>query len=48
MPDVTHVIPRNVLERIDVPEDYLGAADTLRVRLLESAATSRRSRLAQP
>jgi len=38
MPDVTHVIPRAVLERIDVPDDYLGAADVLRVRLLESAA----------
>ncbi len=40
MPDVTHVIPRAVLERIDVPDDYLGAADVLRVRLLESAAAA--------
>jgi 3-carboxy-cis,cis-muconate cycloisomerase len=48
MPDVTHVIPHDVLERIDVAEDYLGAADTLRVRLLQSAAASGRSRLSQP
>jgi adenylosuccinate lyase len=34
MPDVTHVIPRAVLERIDVPEDYLGVAEALRLRLL--------------
>jgi 3-carboxy-cis,cis-muconate cycloisomerase len=34
MPDVTHVIPRAVLERIDVPEDYLGVAEALRHRLL--------------
>jgi 3-carboxy-cis,cis-muconate cycloisomerase len=34
MPDVTHVIPRAVLERIDVAEDYLGVAETLRLRLL--------------
>jgi len=36
MPDVTHVIPPSVLDRIDVPEDYLGAAEALRLRLLKA------------
>jgi 3-carboxy-cis,cis-muconate cycloisomerase len=35
MPDVVHVIPRSVLDRIDVAEDYLGVAEKLRLRLLD-------------
>jgi 3-carboxy-cis,cis-muconate cycloisomerase len=35
MPDVVRVIPADVLRTIDVPEHYLGAAETLRVQLLE-------------
>jgi adenylosuccinate lyase len=35
MPDVVGVIPAATLRTIDVPEDYLGAAEALRVQLLE-------------
>jgi 3-carboxy-cis,cis-muconate cycloisomerase len=35
MPDVVRVISADELQTIDVPEEYLGAAETLRVRLLE-------------
>jgi adenylosuccinate lyase len=34
MPDITRVIPADQLRTIDTPEDYLGVAETLRVRLL--------------
>lgn len=35
MPEVVRAIPADELRTIDVPEDYLGAAETLRVQLLE-------------
>ena len=38
MPDVTRVIPEDTLRTIDVPEEYLGAAETLRTRLLEAGS----------
>jgi 3-carboxy-cis,cis-muconate cycloisomerase len=34
MPDIARVIPSAQLRTIDAPEDYLGVAETLRVRLL--------------
>jgi 3-carboxy-cis,cis-muconate cycloisomerase len=43
MPDVARAIPPQILERIDVAEDYLGSADALRVRLLERSASVRAS-----
>ncbi len=39
MPDVADVIPRDVLERIDVAKDYLGVAEKLRLRLLDRPTT---------
>ena len=36
MPDVVDALPAETLRRIDVPEHYLGAAETLRVQLLET------------
>ncbi len=38
-PDVVRVIPADELRTIDVPEDYLGVAETLRERLLDRLAT---------
>ena len=35
IPEAVRAIPADVLRMIDVPEDYLGAAETLRVQLLE-------------
>ena len=35
MPEAARAIPADVLRSIDVPEEYLGVAETLRVRLLE-------------
>jgi adenylosuccinate lyase len=34
MPDAARVIPPDTLRTIDVPEDYLGVAETLRKQLL--------------
>jgi 3-carboxy-cis,cis-muconate cycloisomerase len=35
MPEVVRAIPSDELRTIDVPEEYLGAAETLRVQLLQ-------------
>jgi 3-carboxy-cis,cis-muconate cycloisomerase len=35
MPEVVRAIPAGELQTMDVPEDYLGVAETLRVQLLE-------------
>ena len=37
IPDVVRAIDGDVLRRIDAPEDYLGAAELFRVRLLDEA-----------
>jgi 3-carboxy-cis,cis-muconate cycloisomerase len=37
MPEAVRAIPADALRSIDVPEEYLGVAETLRVRLLEQA-----------
>ena len=34
MPDITRVIPADQLRTIDVPEDYLGVAEAMRLALL--------------
>ncbi len=34
-PDVARAIPADELRTIDVPENYLGVAETLRVQLLD-------------
>ena len=38
IPEVVRAIDGDVLRRIDAPEDYLGAAELFRVRLLDEAA----------
>ena len=35
MPEVQHAIPADALATIEVPEDYLGATEILRVQLLQ-------------
>jgi 3-carboxy-cis,cis-muconate cycloisomerase len=37
IPDVSRALPADVLERIDRAEDYLGAAETLRLNLLKNS-----------
>ncbi len=37
IPEVVRVIDSDVLRRIDVPEDYLGAAELFRAQLLDEA-----------
>jgi 3-carboxy-cis,cis-muconate cycloisomerase len=37
IPDVSRALPADVLERIDRAEDYLGAAETLRLNLLRNS-----------
>ena len=34
-PEAVRAIPADALRTIDVPEDYLGVAETLRIQLLE-------------
>jgi 3-carboxy-cis,cis-muconate cycloisomerase len=36
MPEVTRLLDRATLEKLDVPQEYLGSADTFRIRLLSS------------
>ena len=38
-PDVVRVIPADELSTIDVPENYLGVAEILRVQLLDRLTT---------
>ena len=38
LPEVVRVIDTDVLRRIDVPEDYLGAAELFRAQLLDEAS----------
>jgi 3-carboxy-cis,cis-muconate cycloisomerase len=37
MPEVTRVIPRDTLSGLDRPEDYLGAANDFRLRLMSQS-----------
>ena len=37
IPEVARLIDGDVLRRIDAPEEYLGAAESFRVRLLDEA-----------